>query len=120
METPNQLRATEKVREEGPSPSTVSLGWKFYVPFREKGEFCVLYAGSIYLVVLLKCSQKANSEAIDQLLSGCLESYSGVPAGQWAGEEKVKYIHSSTDWICFRDILLDFLQIPKIQARLIM
>ena len=47
---------------------------------------------AIYLIVLLQCSQEANSEAIDQLFIGCLESYSGVPACQWTGEQKSKSI----------------------------
>lgn len=41
---------------------------------------------SFYLIVLLQCGQKANSKTIDQFLSGRLECYSGVPAGQRAGE----------------------------------
>ena len=39
----------------------------------------------VYLVVLMQSSQEAHLEAVDDLLMGGLEGYSGVPLCEQAG-----------------------------------
>ena len=44
----------------------------------------------VYLVVLLQSSQEAHLEAVDDLLMGGLEGYSGVPLCEQAEMESHK------------------------------